>query len=135
MHKSKKNSTNWVNCDKCFITLLNKDTEKHLNDCPPNISKINYHFIENGSLFGILDLKSNEEIKNLSSKEIDNLVFLSQTVIQMCSLSIGQWVIIELLGKELPPVAKIVWPTAEKTITSVLLTKRGKMSLAVTICL
>lgn len=124
---SKKVSTVWMQCDKCSTTLLNRDAEKHLNDCPPNQRDINYYFIRNNILFGILDSKTNEEVKNLSSREIDNLVFLSQSVIQMCSLAIGEWVIVKLLSDNFPPVAKLVWPTTEKTLTSVLFTKNGNI--------
>lgn len=123
--KVKKASTNLINCEKCGIVIFCKDSEKHLNDCPPNIANISYPYFENNVLFGTLDLKTNEDIKNLSSRETDNLVFLSQTAIQLCSLSLGQWSIVKLLNSECPPVAKIVWPTTEKTLTSVLFTKNG----------
>lgn len=123
--KSKKVPSNLVNCEKCSITLLNKDADKHVNDCPPNITNITYPYFGNNVLFGNLDLKTNEEVKNLSSRETNNLVFLSQTAIQMCSLSLGQWSTVKLLNSKCPPVAKIVWPTTEKTLMSVLFTKNG----------
>lgn len=125
---TKKDSTVWLECEKCNSILLNKDAERHLKDCPPNTSNINYNFIHNNILFGTLDYKTNEDIKNLSSREVDKLVFLSQSAIQMCSLSIGDWSIIKLLDNSCPPVAKIVWPTMEKTLTSVLLTKNGSIN-------
>lgn len=125
--KSKKISTAWILCEKCSITLLNKDIEKHLNDCPPNINS-DYNFIKNETLFGVLDHKIIEEVKHLSSREVDNLVFLSQPVIQMCSLSIGEWCLIKLTDNKYPPVAKIVWPTTEKTLTSVLFSKNSKVT-------
>lgn len=123
--KLKKISSNLVNCEKCSIILLNKDAEKHVSDCPPHITDISYPYFANNVLFGNLDLKTNEEVKNLSSRETDNLVFLSQTAIQMCSLSLGQWSLVKLLNSKCPPIAKIVWPTTEKTLMSVLLTKNG----------
>lgn len=123
----KKNVINWVLCERCNSAIPNRDSEKHLNDCPPDITKVCYNFIRESSLYGILDVKTNEEIKNLGSREVDNLVFLSQSAIQMCSLAIGQWVIITSMNKKFAPVAKIVWPTTEKTITSVLFTTNGNM--------
>lgn len=124
-HKVKKNSS-WIFCENCTITVLNKDAEKHSNDCPNSVTNINYPYIKNNILFGTLELKSNEEVKNISSRDIDKFVFLSQNAIQMCSLSLGQWSVVKLLNNKYPPVAKIVWPTTEKSLTSVLLTKNGR---------
>lgn len=123
--KLKKVPTNLNNCEKCGVILFNKDLEKHLNDCPPKITNISYPYFENNVMFGNLDLKINEEVKNLSSRETDNLVFLSQTALQLCSLSLGQWCSVKLLNSECAHVAKIVWPTTEKTLSSVLFTKNG----------
>lgn len=125
--KGKKNSTNWMTCEKCGITILNKDAEKHYNDCPTTVTNINYPYIKCNVLYGTLEVKANEEVKNISSREVDNFVFLSQNAIQMCSLSIGQWSIVKSLNNKYPPVAKIVWPTVEKSLTSVLFTKNGNM--------
>lgn len=123
--KLKKSSTPWIQCEKCLINILNKDVENHSNDCPPNLNNICYNFLKDNVLYGTLDIKTNEDIKNLSSREKDNLVFLSKSAIQLCSLAIGDWAIVRLLNSPIPPVAKMVWPTVEKTLTSVLLTKNG----------
>lgn len=127
--KMKKNSTTWMSCEKCSITILSKDAEKHFSDCPTSVTDINYPLIKNNVLFGILDLKTNEDIKNISSRELDKFVFLSQSAIQMCSLSLGDWSIVKLLDNKFPPVAKIVWPTTEKSLTSVLFTKNGNVNI------
>ncbi|KAJ8976502.1 hypothetical protein NQ317_018446 [Molorchus minor] len=123
--KGKKNVSPWILCDKCRINILNKDAESHFGDCPPHLSKIAYNFVKDEVLYGTLDVKSNEDIKNLGSKETDELVFLSQSAIQLCGLSIGERVVVKLLDMTLPPVTKIVWPTIEKSLTSVLFTKNS----------
>ncbi|KAJ8931196.1 hypothetical protein NQ314_015919 [Rhamnusium bicolor] len=123
--KIKKNFLPWIQCHKCLASLLNKDIDFHSKDCPPNLQKIAYNFVKDEVLYGTLDVKNNEDIKNLSSSEKDNLVFLSQSVIQLCSLSISEWAIVQLLDNTVPPVAKIVWPTIEKSLTSVMFTKNG----------
>ncbi|KAK9744285.1 AAA+ lid domain [Popillia japonica] len=120
--KTRKSVGLWVHCDKCSISILQKDVELHENDCPPDTEKHPYDFIKGETLHGTVGVKNNEDIKGLAQNEIDNLVFLSQSVIQLCSLSIGNWV--EIRSDHLnAPVARTVWPTAEKTITSVLFTQ------------
>lgn len=126
-HKT-ANSINWIKCEKCLISFLSKDGDQHLKDCPPNLTNISYSFIKNSILYGgTLNEKENTDIKNLSSQEKDNLVFLSQNLIQLCCLSIGNWAVITAVNDENapPPVIKLVWPTTEKTMTSILLTKNG----------
>lgn len=122
-------TSSWMQCDNCLANFLNKDSENHIKDCPPNTDNFLYPFIKDNILYGTVDVKVNEDIKNLSSKEKDNLVFLSQAVIELCSLAIGNWSIIESLDNKLPPVARIVWPTNEKSSTSVLFTKNCNISL------
>ncbi|EFA02694.2 Transitional endoplasmic reticulum ATPase TER94-like Protein [Tribolium castaneum] len=119
LQKNKKGSSPWFQCEKCLIHVTNKDIDKHSSDCPPNSNS--YNFIQNQVLFGTLDIKVNEEIKGVVDK--DSLVFLSQSAIQLCGLSIGEWGLLEF--EDLPPVAKVVWPTTEKSLTGVLLTKHA----------
>jgi hypothetical protein len=119
--KNKKGNSPWVQCENCSINILNKDSEKHSNNCPPS-ENANYNFVQDKVLFGCLEVKSNEDVKGVVDN--DSLMFLSQTAIQLCSLSIGDWALIKF--DNLPPVAKIVWPTNEKSLTNVLLTKLGK---------
>ncbi|KAK9872122.1 hypothetical protein WA026_016174 [Henosepilachna vigintioctopunctata] len=120
--KSKKTAP-WVECDSCGVTFLNKDVETHFKECPPDPKKKTYSYIKNGILSGSLDVKKNEEIKGMSTDELDNLVFLSQSAMQLCNLSIAEWVVIEAEG--IIPISKIVWPTMEKSLSSVLLTKNA----------
>lgn len=125
--KSKKSSP-WLTCEQCSTIVLLKDKDQHITSgCPPNVNKIQHTFVRDNVLYGTIEVKLVEDIKNLSSREVDNLVFLSQSAIQLCNLSIGDWAIVTALdGKERHPhVAKIVWPTSEKTLTSVLMTRNG----------
>ncbi|KAL3266595.1 hypothetical protein HHI36_010759 [Cryptolaemus montrouzieri] len=118
--KSRKNQP-WIECVSCGCTFLSKDTEKHTSDCPPSADNVTHFYINNGALVGDLDIKKNDEIKGLSLNEIENLVFISQNAIQLCDLSIGEFVMIK--AKDFPPIVKKVWPTVERSLTSVLLSK------------
>lgn len=123
--KSSKGSS-WLTCESCTACILNKDVERHKSDCPPNTSNVAYDFIFKSALYGSLDIKSNEDIKSLSSIEKDAMVFLSQSAIQMLNLSIGGSVMVECVDKSVVPMVRTVWPTIEKSSSCILFTKNGK---------
>lgn len=126
IQKSNK-TTPWLSCETCKSTILNKDTVQHKNNCPPEVKNLQHVCIVNGALFGIVDVKPNEDIKNLSSAEKDVMVFLSQSVIQLLNLCIGGYVVVECLDATISPMVRVVWPTVEKSSSSVLFTKSGKL--------
>nr|CAI5860325.1 unnamed protein product [Callosobruchus analis] len=123
--KQKKTQSPWVQCEQCHISVLQKDSSFHTNDCPPDEKNPSYSFFSDGTLYGTVHLKEQENIKNISSREIDNMVFLSQSTMQLCNLCIGQWVSILSTKKSVSPLARTVWPTTEKSATSVLFTKNA----------
>nr|CAH7716451.1 unnamed protein product [Callosobruchus chinensis] len=123
--KPKKSQCPWVQCEQCHISVLQKDSTLHTNDCPPGEDYSSYNFFREGTLYGTVHLKEQENIKNISSREIDNMVFLCQSTMQLCDLCIGQWVYISTTTKSVPPLARTVWPTAEKSAASVLFTKNA----------
>lgn len=59
---------------------------------------------------------------SLTARDCDELVFISQSAMQLCKMQIGEPVIVR--GDE-HSVVKSVWPTSEKSLLSVLLTKAG----------
>lgn len=122
--KSKKNSTLWSQCEKCSVNIVHKDMTIHSEDCPPNLNKLTHNFIKEGVLYGTLDVKPNEEIKAISPYDRDNMIFISQSAMQLLGLSIGNWAILSDTSNT-SQVARVVWPTTEKSTTSVLLTKNG----------
>ncbi|KAF5275487.1 hypothetical protein FQA39_LY18642 [Lamprigera yunnana] len=119
---NKKGTTSWVQCDNCQANILQNSKDFHFKDCPPSLVNVNSNFVLNGTLYGTLDIKVNEDIKGVTSHECNNLVFLSQSVIQLCNLSIGEYAIV---SNGIISSAHRVWPTAEKSLTSVLFTKIG----------
>lgn len=130
--KSSKNAnktSTWIICDKCSTNVLQKDGDSHKNDCPPNVSAISYPFVENSVIYGFVDIKGNEEIKALSQKEKDNLVFLSQSAIQLCNLSIGDCAVVTPISENVAPIVRNVWPTTEKSSSSILFTKNGNVRI------
>ncbi|XP_066145360.1 ATPase family gene 2 protein homolog A isoform X2 [Euwallacea fornicatus] len=121
--KTKKNlSAQWYQCDKCHSYITHKDIELHGAMCPPDLENLGHTFVLDGVLFGLLDLKPCEEVKNLSSREKDSMLFISQAAMQLCEFAIGDLVVLESRGRSTPLVLK-VWPTIEKGLTSVLITR------------
>uniref|UniRef100_A0A1Y1MJJ3 AAA+ ATPase domain-containing protein n=1 Tax=Photinus pyralis TaxID=7054 RepID=A0A1Y1MJJ3_PHOPY len=121
--KNKKGSTSWFLCEKCNCSVTQSDKERHFADCPPDLTTSRTHnFVLGATLYGTVDLKPTEEIKGLTPQDYNNLVFLSQSAIQLCELCIGEHA---LVYDDNQAYALRVWPTVEKTLTSVLLTKRG----------
>ncbi|KAK5644226.1 hypothetical protein RI129_008071 [Pyrocoelia pectoralis] len=118
--KNKKGSSSWFICENCKCNITQSDTELHLTDCPP--TNRTHNFVLNEVLYGTVDLKPTEEIKGLTLHDYNNMVFLSQSVIQLCEFSIGEHA---LVSDDSHAYALCVWPTSEKTLTSVLFTKRG----------
>lgn len=124
--KTKKSNAFWFKCEECGINIIQKDTEEHLSSCPPSVDNYSYPYIKAGILNGFLSTKTNEEIKGLTEHDKNNLVFLSQSVIQLCNLVIGDWAVVESDNDDIH-CAKIVWPTTEKSLGCVLVTKNGKL--------
>jgi hypothetical protein len=69
-------------------------------------------------------------VKNIPKPEHDNLVLLSQSALQLCDISIGDPVKVGVDGVY---TVKTAWPTLEKSLVSVLLTRRCKLILVANI--
>jgi hypothetical protein len=69
-------------------------------------------------------------VKNGPKLERDNLVLLSQSALQLCDISIGDPVIVSVGGVS---TVKTAWPTLEKSLISVLLTRSCKLILVANI--
>jgi hypothetical protein len=67
-------------------------------------------------------------MKNVPESEYDNLVLLSQSALQLCDISIGESVLVSVQGVS---TVKIAWPTLEKSLVSVLLTRSGMLIVVV----
>ena len=126
--KNKKPSS-WFQCEKCEAYILNRDIENHEGFCPPKTENIQHTFVYQQVLCGILDTKSNEDIKNLSSTQKDGLVFLSQAAMQLCGFTIGENVVVQSLTANAVPIVQKAWPTNEKSLTSILVTSNCKYYL------
>jgi len=61
--------------------------------------------------------------KRISEKDANDMVFVSQFTLQLCEIAIGSPTVIATKDEI---VVKTAWPTNDKSLTSVSLTKHGK---------
>ena len=64
-----------------------------------------------------------EQPKNIPERALDDMVFVSQSALQLCEIALADPV---LVTTQESAVVKTAWPTKDKTLTSVSLTKHGK---------
>ncbi|CAL7934559.1 unnamed protein product [Xylocopa violacea] len=118
---SRKSLSPWMTCDKCQSILTLKDLTLHDTNCPPNLEKWNHNFIYNNTLYSTVETyKPLEQPKNIPERELDDMVFVSQSALQLCEIAIADSV---LVSAGTTAVAKSAWPTKDKSLTSVSLTK------------
>lgn len=61
--------------------------------------------------------------KHISERDANDIVFISQSAFQLCDIAIGSSIVVATKDEV---VIKTAWPTNEKSLTSVSLTKHGK---------
>lgn len=61
--------------------------------------------------------------KHISERDANDMVFISQSAFQLCDIAIESPIVIATKDEV---VVKTAWPTNEKSLTSVSLTKHGK---------
>ncbi|XP_076296684.1 ATPase family gene 2 protein homolog A isoform X1 [Lasioglossum baleicum] len=118
---ARKSLSLWLTCEKCECTLTQKCVAEHSANCPPNLEKWNHDFIYSGTLYSTVEMyKSQEQPKSISQRALDDMVFISLSALQLCDIAIGDPVLVSAEGGT---VVKTAWPTKDKTVTSVSLTK------------
>ena len=119
----RKSLSPWMTCDKCQSTVTQKDVAEHDTNCPPNLQKWTHDFIHSGTLHSTLEAyKSQEQPKNVPGRALDDMVFVSQSALQLCEIALADPVLVTSEGSA---VVKTAWPTRDKALTSVSLTKHA----------
>ncbi|RZF47097.1 hypothetical protein LSTR_LSTR005175 [Laodelphax striatellus] len=119
--KGKKPSSLWYTCEKCECILGHKDLDVHLKYCPQTAENLSndYGFILNKTLYSTLEETAPDDgISHLTN----DIIFLSQSALQLCQLVIGDKAIVKTNNY---CEVKTVWPTSRGSITSVYCTKLG----------
>ncbi|XP_029178349.1 ATPase family protein 2 homolog isoform X2 [Nylanderia fulva] len=121
--KSRKSlsSSSWQQCEKCQCTLTQKEILLHETNCPPSTENWNHSFISGGVLYSTIETFQLQELpKHISERDANDMVFISQSAFQLCDIAIGSSIVVATKDEA---VIKTAWPTNEKSLTSVSLTK------------
>ncbi|KAI5729219.1 hypothetical protein M8J76_000292 [Diaphorina citri] len=102
----------WYQCKNCSIYLNQKDSGLH--SCE-ELMKVKHSFILNNDLYSFIEVTDGIDNQNLN---LDSLVLMSLSAIQLCKFQIGEAVQLTDL-KHNRHVAKIVWPTSSRSLLSV----------------
>ncbi|XP_065341728.1 ATPase family gene 2 protein homolog A [Cloeon dipterum] len=123
MSKNKRKSVApWFKCEKCDSIINQKDVEHHEATCPPKIDPFLYPFITKNTIYSTIE-EQKPESKNLERVPLSRHAFvvqLSQQAMQLCQLSIGDPVSVEVNGTR---VARNVWPSPEGSLMSVIFSR------------
>lgn len=138
---NKKNVQNavasWYYCEKCEVHITSRDREKHEQNCPILQQQIE---TENGQVLeyirkGVLHTASYErrkfdveELKNMPTKYVNNLIFISEGAMRLAGWHIGQKVLVNTKNNH--SLVRSIWPIPEKFLTTVFATENGnKLSI------
>lgn len=119
----RKSLSSWLTCEICQSILSQKDLTIHHTNCPPNFEIWNHDFIYNNVLYSTVETyNSLEQPKNIHEREFDDMIFISQSALQLCEIAIGDSVLVTVGENK---VVKTAWPTKDKSLTSVSITKHA----------
>ncbi|XP_017878049.1 spermatogenesis-associated protein 5 isoform X2 [Ceratina calcarata] len=119
----RKSLSLWVTCEKCQCLLTQTELTVHEANCPPDFEHWNHDFIYKSTLYGVVEAcTSLEQPKNVPERTLDDMVFVSQSTLQLCEIAIADRVLVITRNGT---VVKTAWPTKDKRLTSVGLTKHA----------
>lgn len=118
--KSRKSLSSLTTCDKCQCTLAQKDLPLHETNCPPSTEDWNHSFILNDTLHSTLEIYNAQAPPNISIRDLNDMIFISQSVMQLCNIAIGDPVTVATKDSV---IIKTAWPTNEKSLLSASLSK------------
>ncbi|KAG8239566.1 hypothetical protein J437_LFUL019230, partial [Ladona fulva] len=122
--KMKKSNYNWIVCENCNMIMTLKDQQLHVeNSCLIQREKLLLHaFIRDQVLYTSLEELNSDGLKGIPIHENWYNVFLLESAMQLCNISIGSHVLIKSYNQS---IIRVAWPMRDKTSTSVLMTVDG----------
>ncbi|XP_015181076.1 PREDICTED: spermatogenesis-associated protein 5 [Polistes dominula] len=118
--KARKSLSSLTTCEKCQCIYGQNDVTLHESNCPPSFDNWNHSFIFNDTLHSTLEVYKAPAPTNISTQDLNDMVFVSQTVMQLCNIAIADPVIIATKNSIL---VKIAWLANDKSLLSVSLPK------------
>lgn len=125
---AKKEQALWFFCDKCKVYVTSKDIQNHVENCPITETSFSSCFIKEKKLYtNLFEPKPlTDDIKNLTQKQLNGVIFISEKAIKLCELIIGDFVLIKIPQKpDFVPVVRMVWPIVDRFQTTVFVSNEG----------
>ncbi|XP_011637023.1 spermatogenesis-associated protein 5 isoform X2 [Pogonomyrmex barbatus] len=121
--KSRKSLSSWQKCSKCQYFLIQEDVSEHETICPSSMENWKHPFISDKILYSTIEIFQTQELsKDISEKNANDMVFISQSAMQLCDISIGSLVVVATKDGI---IVKTAYPIKEKSLMSVSLTKHA----------
>ncbi|XP_073975659.1 ATPase family gene 2 protein homolog A isoform X2 [Rhodnius prolixus] len=121
--KGRKSVSLWNECENCACIINAKDLELHASSCPPNEDKWNHSFIKQQTLYSSCeDIDERALPLWMRADTVEDMIFLSQSVMQICGFIIGFPLVIWISEKK---IIKRAWPSIEGCLTSAMLLKEA----------
>lgn len=121
--KGKKSLSFWQKCEECSCIFSAKDIINHHEFCNLPQSDWSCGYIQNKTLYGSFEDSKNRGISlpegtkdYLKPEHVKEIIFLSQSAMQLCGFPIGFPVVVELA--EFTTILK-AWPSSEGSLTTV----------------
>lgn len=133
---TKKEQTTWFQCEKCKANITTKDREQHAEFCPladaTHFTKCS--FVRDNKLYSnqlMAKPPTDDYVRDLNQKQLNSLVFLSESAINLCGFIFGDYVVIRSIQQpSRAPVIRTVWPTSSNFSTTVFVSEEGEKNSA-----
>lgn len=127
---SKRDQVLWLLCERCKANITTKDKEEHDALCPLDTAEhaSKCTFIRNAKLYSnqINAKPATDDIRDLTVKQLSSLIFLSESVMNLCGYTLGEQVLVQSShARENERMVRSVWPLPNSLLTSVLVSEEG----------
>ena len=128
---NKKSTATWYHCEICDVHIKSKDRETHEKYCPiKEDSTEPLEYIHQNKLYTVGAEKRTfnvEQLQDVSTKYVNNLVFISEGAMKLTNLYIGQRVLIRPVdASESVGLVRLIWPIPERFLTTIFVSEGGK---------
>ena len=129
LKKQQTSSSSWHYCQKCSFNIVLKDRDKHDVLCPLSLQVLStspYAFIKDNVFYTKnLEKKLNsDETQDFTDKQLNSLVFISESAMKLCEFYIGQHVVIKN-SKSADAFVRVAWPLQEKLPSLIFVAEKG----------
>lgn len=129
---TKRDQVLWFLCEKCKANVTTKEKDEHDSLCPLDTDDclIKCTFIRNGKLYAnqLNGKPITDDIRDLNLKQLNSLIFLSESVMNICGFILGEQVLVHSspTKENGARIVRSVWPLPNSLLTSVMVSEEGE---------